>query len=91
MRLVVAAGLACLFVGITFILNDLITHWWGQTAGVDAPAARIPVEGIALAVFGLIVALLGERLKARRPAAARDKTPKAEKVVLYEHGPDRPY
>lgn len=91
MRLVVAAGVACLFAGVTLIMNDLIALWWGQAAGVGAPVGHVPVLGIALSVFGLLVALIGEQMRSRAKAAAGAAPAKREKVVLYEHGPDRPY
>lgn len=91
MRLVIAAGVACLFAGVTLVMNDLIAMWWGQSAGVGAPVGRLPVLGIALAVFGVLVALIGEQMRARAKPAAGGVPAKREKVVLYEHGPDRPY
>ena len=93
MRLVVAAGVACLFAGVTLVLNDLIALWWGQAAGVNTPVGRFPALGIALSVLGLLVALIGEQMRSRAKgaAAARPAPAKREKVVLYEHGPDRPY
>ena len=89
MRVLIAIGVACIFAGVTMIFNDLITHWWGETAGVNASRATVSVPGLMLAAVGIVLTVAAE--KARRKSVAEDGPGKTEKVVLYEHGPDRPY
>ncbi|MDQ0316324.1 hypothetical protein [Amorphus orientalis] len=104
MRILFGVALASLFFGVTLIANAVIASWWDRSVGVAPGEARIPVEGIALVVIGTLVALFTRP----RPSDPRDDRPrppvepayrpeteisaKAERVVLYEHGPDeRPY
>jgi len=94
MRLLSVFGVACIFAGVTFIFNDLIAHWWGETAGVNATQATISVPGLLLAIAGIVITVAAEKARARakrREAAENGTARKSEKVVLYEHGPDQPY
>ena len=94
MRLLSVFGVACFFAGVTLTFNDLIAHWWGQTAGLSGSDATISVPGLALALVGIVVTVAAERARAQKKRAALAQSaspPKSEKVVLYEHGPDRPY
>ncbi|MGX1098932.1 hypothetical protein [Amorphus sp. MBR-141] len=94
MRVLIAIGVACIFAGVTMIFNDLITHWWGETAGVNASQATVSVPGLMLAAVGIVLTVAAEKARARgrrRKSVAEDGPGKTEKVVLYEHGPDRPY
>lgn len=98
MKLSGMVAMACIFAGATFILNTLITHWWGQTAGVSTEAQPLPIGGFALLAIGILVMLAGRRLLGDgataagvSDAAAKSAPEKRRKVVLYEHGPDQPY
>lgn len=94
MRLLIAIGVACIFAGVTLVLNDLITHWWGETAGLNANRATISAPGLMLAAVGIVLTVAAEKARARkrlRKSASEEDRAKTDKVVLYEHGPDQPY
>lgn len=94
MRLLSVIGVACIFAGVTFIFNDLIAHWWGESAGVGGSEATVSIPGLVLTIIGIVTTIAAEKARAtaKTRAAAENEPPrKSEKVVLYEHGPDQPY
>lgn len=104
MRILFGFGLASMFLGVTLIANAIIASWWDRSVGIAPGAAGIPVEGIVLVVIGTLLALFTRPSRSDLPTVASQIPPeapsrpdaevpqKAERIVLYEHGPDkRPY